>query len=106
MGLEHVDEKSFDSKVRNSKIPVIVDFFAEWCGPCKVMAPIFEEVGEKFKDKVKFLKLDVDANQNISQEFGVMSIPTIIVFKDGKAVESLVGLQDGDTLIQKAESLT
>jgi thioredoxin 1 len=105
MAIEHVDEKSFDKEVRNSKVPVIVDFYAEWCGPCKVMTPIFEEVGSKYQGKVKFVKVDVDANQALAQEFGIMSIPTLVVFEDGKAIDTLNGLQDEESLTEKAEKL-
>ena len=106
MSVIKVDEKNFDSEVRDSKTPVIVDFFADWCGPCKMMGPIFDEVSDKFNDKVKFAKLDVDANQKLALEFSVMSIPTLIVFKDGKAVDTMTGLQDQESLTETAESLS
>lgn len=101
----HVTDENFESEVLNSAIPVIVDFFAEWCGPCKIMGPIFEKVGAKYDGKVKFVKLNVDEAKEIAMKYGVMSIPTIITYKQGEVVETLVGLQDEDSLAQKAEGL-
>lgn len=101
----HVTDKNFEAEVLKSDIPVIVDFFAEWCGPCKVMGPIFEEVGAKYEGKVKFVKLNVDEARETAMKYSVMSIPTIIVYKAGEIVETIVGLQDEDTLTAKAEGL-
>ncbi|MEI6266529.1 MAG: thioredoxin [bacterium] len=101
----HVDDTNFEKEVVKSDIPVIVDFFADWCGPCKMMGPIFEEVGKKFHGKVKFVKLNVDEAQKTAQKYGVMSIPTLITFKVGEPVDTLVGLQDEDSLSEKAEKL-
>jgi thioredoxin 1 len=105
MAIVHVNEENFEAEVLKSEQPVIVDFFAEWCGPCRVMGPIFEEVSGKFEGKVKFAKLNVDEANAISGKYGVMSIPTLIVFKNGEAAETLVGLQDEVTLEDKAKSL-
>ena len=89
-------DQNFQQEVEESKDLVLVDFFAEWCGPCKVMGPIIEELAEEYKDKegVKIGKVNIDENQAIAQKFNVMSIPTLILFKDGKPAETLVGLQD------------
>lgn len=101
----NVTDENFESEVLQSDIPVIVDFFAEWCGPCKMMGPIFEEVGAKYEGKVKFVKLNVDEAKETAMKYGVMSIPTVITYKAGEVVETLVGLQDEDTLAEKAEQL-
>ncbi len=101
----HITDENFETEVLKSDIPVMVDFFAEWCGPCKMMGPIFEEVGAKFEGKVKFVKLNVDEARETAMKYGVMSIPTIIVFTKGEVSETLVGLQDEDTLEAKAEGL-
>jgi len=101
----NVTDQNFESEVLKSNMPVVVDFFAEWCGPCKMMGPIFEEVGAKFEGKVKFAKLNVDEARETAGKFGVMSIPTLITFKNGEVVETLVGLQDEDSLAEKAEGL-
>lgn len=102
----HVDDANFESEVLKSELPVIVDFFAEWCGPCKMMGPIFEEVGAKFEGKVKFAKLNVDEAREAAMKYGVMSIPTLITFKDGEAVQTMVGLQDAGSLEEVANSLS
>lgn len=100
-----VTDKDFDSEVLKSDIPVIVDFFAEWCGPCKMMGPIFETVGAKYEGKVKFVKLNVDEARETAMKYGVMSIPTVISYKQGEVVETMVGLQDEVALAEKADSL-
>lgn len=101
----HLTDETFEKEVIKSEQPVIVDFFAEWCGPCKMMGPIFEEVSTKFEGKVKFVKLNVDEARESAMKYGVMSIPTLIVFKGGEVAETLVGLQDAESLEEKANSL-
>ena len=103
--MTNITDENFEAEVLKSNIPVIIDFFAEWCGPCKMMVPIFEEVSAKYEDKVKFAKLNVDEARVTAMKYGVMSIPTIITYKGGEVVETIVGLQDEDTLIAKAEGL-
>ena len=89
---------NFDADVLGSEIPVVVDFFATWCGPCRMMAPVIEELAEEYDGKVKIGKLDVDENSDIAARYGVMSIPTIILFKDGEIISKSVGLQDKEVL--------
>ena len=101
----YITDDNFEAEVLKSDIPVVVDFFAEWCGPCKMMGPIFEEVGANYEGKVKFVKLNVDEARETAMKYGVMSIPTIITYKGGEVVETIVGLQDEDTLTAKAEGL-
>jgi len=101
MSVVELTNDNFKKEVLESKGTVVVDFFAEWCGPCKIMGPVFEELSEEAKDKAKFCKLNVDGAQKTAAEYGVMSIPTFIIFKDGKKVEQLMGVQDKATIISK-----
>ena len=97
-------ENNFNEEVKNNKGVSIVDFWAPWCGPCKMFGPIFENVSEKYED-IKFCKLNVDEdNEDISREFGVMSIPTVILFKDGKEIKRNIGFMDENSLIDFVEN--
>ena len=86
-----ITDSNFDEEIKNSSIPILVDFWAEWCGPCKQIGPILEDIGEAKKDKLKILKLNVDENPQTSQKFGVRGIPTLMLFKDGKLEDTKVG---------------
>ncbi len=96
--VKDISDGTFESEVLNEKGVVLVDFWAAWCPPCQAMAPIFEKAAQKYEGKAKFCKLDVQQNESIPSQYGVMNIPTLKVFKDGDEVETLVGLQDEDTL--------
>jgi len=99
-------DSNFESEVLKSDVPVLVDFFAEWCGPCKMLGPIIEELAEDMKDKpVKIGKLNVDEAPDTAGKYNVMSIPTLIIFKDGEPVETMSGLQNKDALKEKLEKL-
>ncbi|HEX6977195.1 MAG TPA: thioredoxin [Patescibacteria group bacterium] len=105
MAMLDVTDSLFEEKVLKSKTPIIVDFWAPWCGPCKMAAPVLEELSEKYKGKVDFVKINVDENQASSMKFGVMSIPTTILFKNGKEVSRQIGFAGKDAfedLIKKA----
>ncbi len=91
MAAVHFTDQDFEEKVLKSDKPVFVDFFTEWCGPCKMAAPIIEEMSEEYKDKVVMGKLDVDTNRETAGKYGVMSIPTVIMFKGGEEVDRMVG---------------
>jgi len=92
-------ENNFDEVVANSDIPVIVDFWAPWCGPCKMMAPNFERAAQEFPLKARFTKVNTENEQNLGARFGIRSIPTIIVFKDGREVDRVSGALDVNSLI-------
>ena len=94
------NEGNFDSEVLKSSVPVLVDFTATWCGPCKALAPIVEKVADDFEGKVKVGKLDIDANGELTRKYGVRSVPTVLVFKGGEKVGQHVGLTTRDKLLQ------
>ncbi|MEI2688875.1 MAG: thioredoxin [Anaerolineae bacterium] len=96
-----VSDASFETDVLRSSLPTLNDFWAEWCGPCKMIAPILNELASEYDGKLKITKLDVDENPATAMAYGVMSIPTLILFKNGKPVERIVGLQPKDRLIKQ-----
>jgi len=87
----HIDDNSFDATVINSKMPVLVDFWAPWCGPCKAVAPILDELANDYKDKMVIAKLNVDESPQNASKYGVSAIPTLLIFKNGEPVQSMVG---------------
>jgi len=96
--MQIVNDSDFESEVLKSPIPVVVDFFATWCGPCRMLAPTLESVSSEYEGKVKFVKLDVDQATETSIKYGVMSIPTLIIFVNGEAVDKTVGALGADEL--------
>jgi thioredoxin 1 len=86
-------EDNFEQEVINSEVPVLVDFWAEWCGPCKMLGPVIEEIATQYTGRAKVGKVNVDQNQTISGKYGIRSIPTLILFKNGEIVEQVVGAQ-------------
>lgn len=96
--IKHINEKDFDIEVLNENGVVVVDFFANWCGPCNMLAPILEEVQEEMKN-IKIVKVDIDKNPNVSQEYRVKSIPTIKIFKNGEELSTNVGFLPKGSLI-------
>lgn len=96
-----VTDKTFEEVVLNAELPTVVDFWAVWCGPCKMIAPILEEVAEEYEGQLQITKLDVDTNNDSAFKYGVMSIPTLILFKDGQPVERIVGFMPKEKLLSK-----
>ena len=90
--IKHVTDDSFEADVLKSDVPVLVDYWAEWCGPCKAIAPVLEELAGEFDGKLQIAKLNIDEHDAVAAEYGVRAIPTMILFKGGKAAETLVGM--------------
>jgi thioredoxin 1 len=101
----HVTEKEFDMQVLKAEQPVLVDFWAEWCGPCRMIAPIVEELATEYDGKVKVVKVDVDENSGVAQRYGIMSIPTLGIFKSGEIVDRLVGYMPKPELKRRLERI-
>ncbi|WP_316570900.1 thioredoxin [Neobacillus sp. YIM B06451] len=102
MAISNVTDQNFAGEIGSGL--VLVDFWAPWCGPCKMIAPVLEEVDSEMGDKVKIVKLDVDENPETSAKYGVMSIPTLLVFKDGEQVDKVVGYQPKENLVSLLEN--
>ncbi|MFZ2538844.1 MAG: thioredoxin [Oscillospiraceae bacterium] len=103
MDLLHVSNNSFEKEVLESTIPVLVDFYADWCGPCKMITPIVEELAEEYSDSLKVVKLNVDDADKIATNYSVRSIPTLILFVDGQPKKQVVGFKSKDALILEFE---
>jgi thioredoxin 1 len=103
--LLHVTDANFEEEVLQSNIPVIVDFWATWCGPCKMIAPYIEELSKEYAQKAKVCKLDVDNNQQVAMTYGIRSIPTVLYFKSGKVADSVIGAVPKSQLEAKLKSL-
>ena len=102
----NLTDQNFETEVLKSEVPVLVDFFADWCGPCQMQGPIIEELATEMKDqKVKIGKLNVDQAPETAKKYNVMSIPTLIIFKDGQPTETMTGLQNKEALKEKLEKL-
>ena len=101
MAVETLSTATFDETVGSSDLPVLVDFWAEWCGPCKAIAPILDEIATEHGDRVRIAKLNVDDNPDIARRYDVMSIPTLILFKEGTAEARLVGAKGNHQLIEE-----
>ncbi len=103
MNAIEVTDSNFMSEVLQSTVPVLVDFWAVWCGPCKMIAPIVEELAGEYNGKIKMTKLDVDANQQTAMQYGIRSIPTLLLFKGGQVVDQIVGAVPKKVLVEKIE---
>ncbi|MDF1506940.1 thioredoxin [Robertmurraya sp. DFI.2.37] len=102
MAITNVTDQNFDTETSSGV--VLADFWAPWCGPCKMIAPVLEELDSELGEKLKIVKLDVDDNQETAAKFGVMSIPTLLVFKDGEVVDKVVGFQPKEALAERLNS--
>ena len=103
--LLHVTDDTFDTEIIKSDIPAIVDFWAEWCGPCRMVGPVVEELAAQYKGKVKIAKMDVDKNRATPGKFGIRNIPTLIFFKNGQVSHTLIGAQPKSYIEQELKKL-
>ena len=101
----NVTEQNFDEIIQKSKVPVLIDFWAEWCGPCKMLTPVIEELAAEYGETVKIAKVNVDQQPNLAARYGIRSIPTIIIFQGGEIAEQMVGMQAKEALKAKLDSL-
>ena len=102
--IKHITKDNFNELVIDSKTPVLVDFFATWCGPCKMLSPIIEQVAEEMGDKVVVAKLDIDECMEIAQEYGIMSVPTLVLFKEGAEVSRNIGFRGKPQILDMINS--
>ncbi len=105
MAALEITDSNFNEEVLNADLPVLVDFWAEWCGPCKMVSPIVEELSEEYTGKIKVTKLDVDSNPKTAASFGIRGIPTLLMFKDGAAVDQIVGAVPKTTLKERLDQI-
>jgi thioredoxin 1 len=106
MAVAELDDSNFDSEVLQASEPVLVDFWAPWCGPCRMIAPVVEELAGQYAGSVKFAKLNVDVAPDAAQSYGVSSIPTLMLFKNGEVVERFVGVQPKNRLQEAIDAAT
>jgi thioredoxin 1 len=100
-----ITDENFEAEVKNSTVPVLLDFWAEWCMPCKMLAPVIDEIAEEFAGKIKVGKLDTDSARDAALEFGISAIPTVIVFNNGEVSNRFVGLQQKGDLVEAINEL-
>ena len=104
-GTTAINDKNFEDEVINSDIPVLVDFWAEWCMPCRMIAPIVDELAKEYTNKMKFVSVDVDANPDTAMKYNIRSIPALIVFKNGVPIDQIVGAVPKSALQEKVDSV-
>ncbi|MFH1655835.1 MAG: thioredoxin [Candidatus Omnitrophota bacterium] len=103
MAIVHLTDKNFEKEVLKSKTPVLVDFWAEWCMPCKMIAPILDEIFKEYSGRLKIAKINIDEGQNTATKYGIMSIPTLMFFKNGVVSDQVVGALTREQLIKKIQ---
>uniref|UniRef100_A0A7C4XM91 Thioredoxin n=1 Tax=candidate division WOR-3 bacterium TaxID=2052148 RepID=A0A7C4XM91_UNCW3 len=105
MSVIHLTDDTFDQEVKKSEIPVLVDFWAPWCGPCRMVAPTIDEIAEEYEDKIKVAKINVDENPKKVTEYNIMSIPNMKIFKNGKIVDEIVGAVPKEEIIKRLKKV-
>jgi thioredoxin 1 len=99
-----INEKNFEDEVLKSDLPVLVDFWAPWCGPCQMLTPILEDVANDYEGKIKVVKINIQENENLASQYGIMAIPNLKIFKDGQVVDEIIGLQPKEAIGEKIEA--
>ena len=102
--IKNLSFDNFDNEISSSNLPVLVDFWAEWCGPCKSLGPILEEISNDLKDQLKVVKVNLDENQDLAMKYSIRSIPTLLLFKEGKLIDTKVGLLPKSDLVEWLDS--
>lgn len=105
MTVIQLNNNNFENEVKKSEEPVIIDFYADWCGPCQMMKPVFEELSKEYEGKLKFAKLNTDENHDIAESFEISGIPCMIITREGKEIERIVGFMPAPMLKQKIDSI-
>ncbi len=100
-----INEKNFEDEVLKSDLPVLVDFWAPWCGPCQMLTPILEDVANDYEGKIKVVKVNIQENENLASQYGIMAIPNLKIFKNGQAVDEIIGLQPKEAIGEKIEAV-
>jgi len=103
--LPQLNSAEFDKEVLKSQTPAVVDFYADWCGPCRMVSPIIEQLSKEYSGKVKFVKVNTDENPDVAMKYGIMSIPTIMVFKNGQVASTVIGAGPASTYKQKIDAV-
>jgi thioredoxin 1 len=103
--LPHLSSSEFENEVLKSQVPTVVDFYADWCGPCRMVSPIIEALSSEYDGRVKFVKVNTDDNPDIAMKYGIMSIPTIIVFKNGQVASTIIGAGPATMYKQKIDTV-
>ena len=105
MTIVYLNEENFDKEVLQNKTPVLIDFYADWCGPCRMLAPVFEKLSEQYKTKLKFCKVNTEENPQISEKFGIMGIPALVMVNKNKEIGRIIGFNPEQILKQKIDAL-
>ena len=100
MSVTELNKDNFEKEVMEANVPVLIDFWASWCGPCRMMSPVIDKISEEMGDKLKVCKVNVDEEPDLAEKFGVMSIPTFVAIKDGEVLGTSIGLQDEEELLK------